>query len=253
MEVFDANANSSLAEQSPSLVLYTPSNDRPPLRVGFSRFSPGPSGLSLKKFYCLQHPDLRVSDIRLMQNGRLIMDSDQVRDEAEVFVIAPRLEKKRAAAPPSASAHQKASRQREQTVPTPPVVEQNRNPPVVVPDPVVAPPPVPPANARPRMKLGLLIRLAALVLLLAQGGDSTRAALLCAGAFFLYAWSSLSARVFVAGQVAGVGKGILGELHDLFVPLLLSLSPTWRVDVFLGERPDVPPPMVEEDEDEENQ
>jgi hypothetical protein len=108
--------------------------------------------------------------------------------------------------------------------------------------------PLPPAAPVNRLKVGLLFRLAALVLLLSQGGDSTRAACLCFGAFLLYIWSSRSFHLPAIGQAAGPGSW-RAEVHDLVVPLLLSFNPTWRTDVFLGQR--VEQVVIPEEDDEE--
>ncbi len=215
------------------LTLRTPSNDRPPLSLDLAR-GPRMTGLFLKQLYCQEHPDLQPANVHLTRRGRLLLDGDILEEvDAEVFVVAPRLS---APAPRPLPAHP-------EPVPEPHVAAAEGPIPI---EPVAAAAAAAVAAA-PRLRLGLLVRLAALVLLLAQGGDQSRAALLCFAAFAMYAWSALA--VTVAGRLAGAGS-LKGELHDLFVPLVLSLNPTWRVDVFLGER--VEQVVIPPEDDEEN-
>jgi hypothetical protein len=191
------------------------------------------TGRFLKQLYCQEHPDLQPGSVHLTRRGRLLLDGDILEEvDAEVFVVAPRLS---APAPRSLPPHP-------EPVPEPPVAAAEGPVPV---EPIAAGAAA--GAAAPRLRLGLLVRLAALVLLLAQGGDQSRAALLCFAAFAMYAWSALA--VTVAGRLAGAGS-LKGELHDLFVPLMLSLNPTWRVDVFLGER--VEQVVIPPEDDEEN-
>lgn len=104
---------------------------------------------------------------------------------------------------------------------------------------------VPAANPRERINMGLMVRLALVVMILAQGGSSTRLALLCFGAFCIFAWQAIGLQ-FHFGQAWGGGQEpqgvgvmmLVAELHDLFVPLLLSLMPTWSTHDYMAHHRD---------------
>jgi hypothetical protein len=197
-----------------------------------------------------------VGQVRLLSHAQLLQDDDVIEEETPhepvvVYVVVPRVKRDVAPVPAAVPAPAAAARA------SPPRVN-------VAPQPVAPPGPAagagaaaavpgnaPPAQPAPvnRLKVGLLFRLAALVLLLVQGGDATRAACLCFGAFLLYIWSSRSFQLPAVGQAAGPGSW-RAEAHDLVVPFLLSLNPTWRTDVFLGQRMEQVV-IPEEDEEEE--
>jgi hypothetical protein len=51
----------------------------------------------------------------------------------------------------------------------------------------------------------------------------------------------------IAGEAVG---GIRGELRDLVVPLVMSLSPTFTVDRYLGQEILLPPDLDLEEEEQ---
>lgn len=107
----------------------------------------------------------------------------------------------------------------------------------------------------PPLNVGLLFRLGFVVVVLAQGGDSSRALVLVLLAFFAYLWQTrripMAFPALYRNNQDGVGPSIFAEIYDLIVPLVLSLVPTWRTDAYLNggnvEQPLIPP----EDDDED--
>lgn len=202
-------------------VLRTPSNDREPFRI--SSFSPV-SCLAAKEQYCQEHTDLQVSDVKLLARGRLLRNEDVLSPASlEVFVVAPRL------------VHKKVKREEEERERGAPVREEEQQQerkeeegPRQQEPAVAAAAPIPPAPvvAGDRFRFGLLLRLAALATVLAQGGDSGRAALLCAGAWLLFAWARLPARfswLHLAALRGGPGKLFQTRTKELnFLTLFLS-------------------------------
>ena len=82
--------------------------------------------------------------------------------------------------------------------------------------------------------MGLLLRLAVLCVLLSSGGGTTRAAMVVCAAFLLYLWKTQRIALPVLASRPQQGNRVLTELRDLFLPLLLSLVPSWTVQQYLN-------------------
>jgi hypothetical protein len=199
-----------------------------------------------------------TTDIKLVLRGRLLRGAERVGDalgsESVLHIVVPRATVTAASAPHHRSVEREPAPEPAEVTP-----QEEAQAAAPGPDEPVAAAAAAPAQPRP-INFGLMFRLAVGVMVLAQGGSSLRLALLCFGAFAVFCWNSTGMNLSF-GRAWGVGEGIAAEAHDLVVPLVLSLVPTWSTQRFLGDRAAAPqeenaeaaavrPEEGEDDEDE---
>lgn len=244
-----------------TLRVVSPSLEFPPVLVPLSAAS---TAAALKRVLAAEHGFPEPALVRLVRAGRLLRDTDAV-EGPEVHAVVPRGSVKLAtkhfvdAAPPrpaEALVPPPEQQQHPQQQPQEQQQQQQRQHQPPLPE---LPPPAfvaQPAPAR-RLNGGLLFRLGVLIMVLAQGGSSERLAFLCAAGFLVYVWRSAGVQLPYGQRWAEGGGGIVAELHDLLVPLFLSLLPTWSTWRYVQgmNRPDAPANpadfAVDDDEEEE--